>query len=533
MICMGVSTNHWFHSDQIYRTFFTLTMLCGCQGVNGGGWAHYVGQEKVRPLTGWQQTAFALDWQRPTRHMTGTSFFYLHTDQWRYESFGAGELSSPLGRGLFENRTFADCLAQASRLGWTPTHPAFDRNPLDLTDEAAEAGRPVADHIVDELRSGRLKWAGEDPDAPENWPRVMTIWRANVLGSSGKGMEYFMRHLLGTDDAVRAQESPEHLRPREVTWRDEAPRGKLDLLTTIDFRMTSSCTYSDIVLPAATWYEKHDLSSTDMHPFVHSFNPAIAPPWESRTDFDAFRLVAEDFSRLAAEHLGTRTDVIPVPLMHDSADETAQPGGRVLDWTAGECEPVPGVSMPKMVTIERDYAAVAEKMAALGPLVDTLGTSTKGITWKPLTVDYLRKANGVIRGGVGDGRPRWPGRASRRGDPGAVGHHQRPRRPPGLGGARKADRDEPRRPRGRALRRAHLLPRHAGAAARGHHQPGMVGQRDRRPPLLAVRRERRAQETLAHPHRPDALLPRPRLDPRVRRGDADLPAAARLRPPLR
>ena len=53
MIAMGAGTNHWFHSDQIYRTFFTLTMLCGCQGVNGGGWAHYVGQEKVRPLTGW------------------------------------------------------------------------------------------------------------------------------------------------------------------------------------------------------------------------------------------------------------------------------------------------------------------------------------------------------------------------------------------------------------------------------------------------------------------------------------------------
>ena len=55
MIAMGAGTNHWFHSDQIYRTFFTLTMLCGCQGVNGGGWAHYVGQEKVRPLTGFQQ----------------------------------------------------------------------------------------------------------------------------------------------------------------------------------------------------------------------------------------------------------------------------------------------------------------------------------------------------------------------------------------------------------------------------------------------------------------------------------------------
>ncbi|MGW5414841.1 nitrate reductase subunit alpha [Actinomadura geliboluensis] len=406
MICMGGGTNHWYHSDQIYRAFFTLTMLCGCQGVNGGGWAHYVGQEKVRPLTGWQQAAFALDWQRPTRHMTGTSFFYLHTDQWRYETFGPGEMSGPLSRGLFRGRTFADCVAQASRLGWTPSHPGFDRNPLDLADEAAAAGRPVAEHVVDELKAGRLKFACEDPDAPRNWPRVMTIWRANVLGSSGKGMEYFMRHLLGTDDAVRAEESPPGLRPAEVAWRDEAPRGKLDLLTTIDFRMTSSCTYADVVLPAATWYEKHDLSSTDMHPFVHSFNPAIAPPWESRTDFDAFRLIAEEFSRLAAGRLGTRTDVVPVPLMHDSADETAQPGGRVLDWKAGEFEPVPGVSMPRLVTIERDYAAVAEKMAALGPLVESLGTSTKGVSLVPSeAVAYLRETNGVVRGGVADGRP--------------------------------------------------------------------------------------------------------------------------------
>ncbi|MDN5920324.1 MAG: nitrate reductase subunit alpha, partial [Pseudonocardia sp.] len=406
MIAMGAGTNHWFHSDQIYRTFFTLTMLCGCQGVNGGGWAHYVGQEKVRPLTGFQQVAFGLDWQRPTRHMTGTSFFYLHTDQWRYESFGADELASPLGRGLFRGRAFADTLAQASRMGWTPSHPAFDRNPLDLADDAARAGTSVQDHVVGELQAGRLHFAGEDPDDPRNFPRVMTVWRANLLGSSGKGMEYFMRHLLGVEDAVRAEESPERLRPSEVRWHDEAPRAKLDLVTTVDFRMTSTCTYSDIVLPAATWYEKHDISTTDMHPFVHSFNPAIAPPWETRTDFDVFTGIGEAFSRLAATRLGTRTDVIAAPLLHDSADELAQPGGVVRDWKRGECDPVPGVTMPRLVTVERDYGAVAEKMAALGPLVDSLGTGVKGVTWKPTAaVELLGRTNGLVRGGVGDGRP--------------------------------------------------------------------------------------------------------------------------------
>lgn len=406
MIAMGAGTNHWFHSDQIYRTFFTLTMLCGCQGVNGGGWAHYVGQEKVRPLTGWQQVAFALDWQRPTRQMTGTSFFYLHTDQWRYEQFGADELSSPLGPGLFRGRAMADALAQATRLGWTPSHPMFDRNPLSLADSAAQEGKSVADYVVDEVTAGRLRFAGEDPDNPVNFPRVLTVWRANLLGSSGKGMEYFMKHLLGAQNAVRAEETPEALRPSEVRWRDTAPTAKLDLAVTLDFRMTSTCTYSDIVLPAATWYEKYDISTTDMHPFVHSFNPAIAPPWEARTDFDTFATIARAFSRLASEHLGTRTDVIAAPLMHDSADELAQPGGVVADWTRGESAPIPGVTMPRLITVERDYTAVAAKMAALGPLVETVGTGVKGISWKPTTaVDWLGRQNGIVHGGPGDGRP--------------------------------------------------------------------------------------------------------------------------------
>ena len=65
MIIMGAGVNHWFHADTIYRAFLTLTTLCGTQGVNGGGWAHYVGQEKVRPLTGFNQYANALDWSRP------------------------------------------------------------------------------------------------------------------------------------------------------------------------------------------------------------------------------------------------------------------------------------------------------------------------------------------------------------------------------------------------------------------------------------------------------------------------------------
>jgi nitrate reductase / nitrite oxidoreductase, alpha subunit len=408
MICMGAGTNHWYHSDLIYRTFLNLLLLCGCQGVNGGGWAHYVGQEKVRPLTGWQSMAFALDWVRPPRQQASTPFFYLATDQWRYEAFGVEELTSPLGEGRFKGRQLADCYALAARLGWTPSFPTFDRNSLDLADAATKEQTDPKDYVVRELKAGRLRFAAEDPDAPCNHTRVLTVWRANLLGSSGKGHEYFLKHLLGTTDpAVRAHESPSDVRPQEVVWRDDAPTGKLDLLTTIDFRMTSSALFSDVVLPAATWYEKYDLSSTDMHPFVHAFNQAIPPPWEAKTDWDAFSLLATKFSELARRHLGVRRDVVTAPLQHDTADEIAQPMGRVLDWKRGECEPVPGRTMPKLIVVERDYAAVGEKMHAIGPLLEQVGNQVKGASWKAIEeIEHLAANNGRVRGGAADGRPR-------------------------------------------------------------------------------------------------------------------------------
>ncbi|WP_083982088.1 nitrate reductase subunit alpha [Actinomadura hibisca] len=384
MIIMGAGTNHWFHSDTIYRTFLSLLMLTGCQGVNGGGWAHYVGQEKVRPFTGWAQLAFGLDWARPARQIPATPYWYLHTDQWRYDGYRADALASPLGQGLFAGKHTADLVAQSARLGWMPFAPAFDRNPLDLADEAAAHGKEPGEYIADELAGGSLGLAAADPDAPQNWPRVLTVWRANLLGSSAKGDEYFLKHLLGTDANLQAAETPPEGRPADVAWRDEAPRGKLDLLLSLDFRMTSTTLMSDIVLPAATWYEKHDLSSTDMHPFVHAFNPAVDPPWEARTDLAAFQAIARRFSELAVIHLGVRHDLVASPLQHDTPGERGAPYG------------VAGGTSPSYTVVERDYRAVGARMAALGPKAAAAGLPVKGVAFQPdREVEWLRERAGT------------------------------------------------------------------------------------------------------------------------------------------
>ena len=42
------------------------------------------------------------------------------------------------------------------------------------------------------------------------------------------------------------------VKPEEVEWQDNGLDGKLDLVVTLDFRLSSTCLYSDIVLPTAT-----------------------------------------------------------------------------------------------------------------------------------------------------------------------------------------------------------------------------------------------------------------------------------------
>lgn len=196
------------------------------------------------------------------------------------------------------------------------------------------------------------------------------------------------------------------MRPVDVTCEGDIPEGKLDLMMSIDFRMTSTTLVSDVVLPAATWYEKADISSTDMHPYVHAFSAATDPPWETRSDFDAFGAIARAFSTMAKEHLGARTDVVLTALQHDTPDAMAYPDGAEHDWLRSGATPVPGRTMGKLTVVERDYAAVYDKWRTLGPLVDKFGLTTKGVTVHPFReVEELAARFGVLKSGVAAGRP--------------------------------------------------------------------------------------------------------------------------------
>ena len=190
------------------------------------------------------------------------------------------------------------------------------------------------------------------------------------------------------------------------------------------------------MLPAATWYEKHDLNTTDMHPFVHAFNPAIAPPWETRTDFDAFATIARGVQ----------------PAGRDAPRRPHGPGGAAAAarhprragqparaWcgtgrpaSATRC---PGRRCRSSSSRSGTTRPSREKWAALGPLVEKLGLTTKGVTDHagqggrvPAAQERRDARTASRRRPAGAG----PGRALVRGDPGAVGDDERAAGDPGL-----------------------------------------------------------------------------------------------------
>ena len=406
MVIIGAAMNHWYHMDMNYRGVINMLVMCGCVGQSGGGWAHYVGQEKLRPQTGWQPLAFALDWGRPPRHMNSTSAWYAHTDQWRYETLTAGEILSPTAPEGDWDASLIDYNIRAERMGWLPSAPQLKTNPLEVAKAAKSAGQEVASYVAAQLKSGALEMACEDPDDPANWPRNLFVWRSNLLGSSGKGHEYFLKHLLGTDNGVMGKDLGEEGRqlPREAKWHPDGPRGKLDLLVTIDFRMSTTCVYSDVVLPTASWYEKDDLNTSDMHPFIHPLQAAVDPAYESKSDWEIFKAIAKAFQAVVPGYLGQETDVVALPILHDTPAEIAQ--DQVKDWKKGECELIPGRTAPNYIAVERDYGAIYDRFTALGPLMDKLGNGGKGITWNTEDeIAALKALNGERHDGAARGRP--------------------------------------------------------------------------------------------------------------------------------
>ena len=160
MVIIGAAMNHWYHQDMNYRAVINMTILCAAASAFRAAAGRTTSDRRScgrRPAG--RLLAFALDWVRPPRHMNRTSFFYAHSDQWRYEKLARRAGSSR--RWRIQRRIPAasiDLNVRAERMGWLPCAPQLAANPLEVAKDAA--GRRGAERLRGEAasRTARCGW---------------------------------------------------------------------------------------------------------------------------------------------------------------------------------------------------------------------------------------------------------------------------------------------------------------------------------------------------------------------------------------
>ncbi len=173
---------------------------------------------------------------------------------------------------------------------WTYVHSGT------ASDVDGELPRPVSQYIADSVGSGWMPLWPKGALANNRTPKVMFIWGANYLNQA-KGQTKVLN----------------------VLWP------KLELVVDLNFQMDTTAWYADVVLPAASFFEKFDLNTSDLTTFVIPFTPVIDPLFESRTDWQIWRSLAEaiqnsgfagftdDFAPFGANHYPSGLAVPPLP----------------------------------------------------------------------------------------------------------------------------------------------------------------------------------------------------------------------------
>ncbi len=226
-IIEGAGVNHYYHNDLNNRSQILIAALTGNVGKPGGGFDHYVGQEKFWPEEGFFKLAYPLG--RPKQRFQPTTLWtYVHSD-----------ITSDV-EGLWQ-RPLREYIRESVNNGWMPLYPKGT------------------------LESGRT-------------PKILFIWGANYLNQT-KASEPVLANLLP----------------------------KLDLIVDIDFRMCTSGLYADVILPAASMFEKWDLSTTDLYTYITPFTPIIPPQLDSKTDWQIWK----ELARALADTKFSFTDTLP------------------------------------------------------------------------------------------------------------------------------------------------------------------------------------------------------------------------------
>lgn len=165
---------------------------------------------------------------------------------------------------------------------------------------------------------------------------------------------------------------------------------RCELLVVVDYRMSSGTMFADIVLPAATEYEKHDIRETSVSRFIHLFGQPVKPMFERRTDWR----IMVDLARKIQERARTRgVGKVPDPELKGSIDfdtiyDDFTMGGKVVTDAQAlrfVMENSKALGIGSYETIHR------QGFVALGPQAGKTAPIPRAKPYRPFTVNVEKK----------------------------------------------------------------------------------------------------------------------------------------------
>ncbi len=207
---------------------------------------------------------------------------------------------------------------------WHAVHGGLDAVSCDPRYGDASTQRPVAEYLKEALDKGWFKLY----PAPGKNPRILLSIFGNVL-----------RH------------SRQNERLRETLL------GKAKLFVNVDFRMSETGRWADIILPAAFWYEKIDLKYlASPVPYLHLGDRATPPLDEARPEWEIFTLLSAAVAREAR-----RRDLAPYPDIVENIRDA-----RRLDDAFSDSGRFSATDEEKAMEFVLNYSAVSAKTSLAG-----------------------------------------------------------------------------------------------------------------------------------------------------------------------
>lgn len=158
--------------------------------------------------------------------------------------------------------------------------------------------------------------------------------------------------------------------------RKRVMSGEIEFMMSCDFLHTTTVEYADVVLPGCAWYEKTDVTTTPIHPYMQLQQPAAQAPGEARPEIWIFSEFARrinpewevDFPAFPVEESEARIEEILAKVLETGGEATAgitvealrkgpvklrhsNPGDMRIPFyeQIAEHKPFPPVSLPNKV----------------------------------------------------------------------------------------------------------------------------------------------------------------------------------------